>query len=615
MCGIAGYIGPRTGKDLRDLLIDELLGRVEYRGYDSAGVAFVDGANLSVVRAAGKVKELGGAIGDREIGTPFIAHTRWATHGPANEANAHPQTSCRGHVAVVHNGVIDNWKALRKALERRNHVFRSETDTEVLAHLIGEYLNGDPLEAVRSALSEVEGTFGIAVLFQDYPDLIVVARRGSSISIGLGDGELFVASDPRSFRSFTDRHVVLEDDQIAVVKLGQEELLIQDIDQVPVSVKVEQIELTVDEIEKGNHDTYMGKEICQQPDSLAQTLGGRITADGRVKLGGLEDHLDALRLAQYIILTAAGTSFYASMVGEILFQEVSGLPARAMNASELAGQKHPVFPEQTLAWALSQSGVTTDTLCAMKILAEMQIPTFGICNAVGQDIARTTQAGVYCRAGVETGVASTKAFTSQVAVLQLVSLYLRQLRGLPWDEGCQRHLSGLQAVPEIVRRIIDQREVIQHIAEPYRFATDFYFLGRGILYPVAMEGALKLKEVSYVHAEGYSMAGMKHGPIALIEPRFPTIVLVPKNDENYAHNLTNVQEIRARGGPVIAIATEGDEEIADLVDDVIFVPKVMYYLMPLVYVIPLQLFAYYIAKKLGRNVDQPRHLAKAVTVG
>jgi len=613
MCGIAGYIGKRRGVELRTLLLGQFLGQVEYRGYDSAGVAFIDDGRITVIKTAGKISDLSTKIGNQEIGVPLIAHTRWATHGKPSDVNAHPHTSCRGHVAIVHNGIIENAQALRAAMEKRGHRFSSETDSEILAHLIGEFLNGNPVEAVRSTLSVVEGAIGLAVIFRDHPGLIVVARRGSPICIGVGEGEYFVASDARSFRKLTDQQIVLDDDHIGVVTRDQPPRIIQ-LDSIPVSLKIETIDWDLEEIEPGDYSTHMSREICLQPVSLRDTLRGRVTSTGQIKLGGLVDHTSLLENVRTVVFTAAGTSLYAGMVGEVLFEEIAGLPAVARNASELANREHPVFPEGTLVWAISQSGQTADVLSAIELVRRLDLPVFGICNAAGSQIARETQAGVYCHAGQEIGVASTKAFTSQVAVLMLISLYLRQLRQLPWTDKQSQLVQQLQSVPDLIQRIVDQRKAIRAIAEPYRFASNCLFLGRGILYPVAMEGALKLKEISYIHAEGYPMAEMKHGPIALIDESFPTVVLVPRDDKHYGKIVGNIQELRARGGPVVALATEGDEEIAGQVDDVIYVPTVSYYLTPLIYVVVLQLFAYYIARKLGRDVDQPRNLAKSVTV-
>jgi glucosamine--fructose-6-phosphate aminotransferase (isomerizing) len=541
-----------------------------------------------------------------------IAHTRWATNGKPTDANAHPHLSCRGHVAVVHNGIITNSDYLREVLRRRGHVFRSETDTEVLAHLIGEYLNGSPLEAVRTALSEVEGAYGLVVLFRDFPGQIVFARRGSPLRVGYAEGAYYVASDTRAYRQYTDQETVLEDGQMGV--LTSEGVRIVDADSLPISPKVETVEWGLEDVELGGHPHFMHAEIMRQSKSLGTTLAGRLSSNGVVHLGGLFDHSDELRRQQNHVFIAAGTSLYAGMVGHILIQEVAGLPSQWVNASELANQERPCFPSGTGFWAVSQSGETADVLRAMDKAEELNRTVFGLCNVPGSSVARRTRGGVFLHAGPEIGVASTKAFTSQVLALNLIALYLRQLHQRPGEEWVERYSQAMLEMPSFVGQVLECDSAVQALAAKYQWAKNFLYLGRGINYPVALEAALKLKEISYIHAEGYPCAEMKHGPIALIDERFPTIVIVPRNDLHYAKILSNIEEIRTRGGPVIAIATEGDERIAGLVDDVIYVPKIPYYLTPLMFIIPLQLFAYHMAVLLGRNVDRPRNLAKSVTV-
>jgi len=628
MCGIIGYIGSRKKKV--PVLVNGLK-RVEYRGYDSAGIAVVGGSGLIVCKKAGKVDDFMAYVKSEnlwELDTlAGIGHTRWATHGPATDLNAHPHLSCREHVAIVHNGIITNFEDLRTALTGRDHQIRTETDSELLAHLIGECLDGDPVEAVRSALLNVEGSYGIAVIFRDFPDTIVCAKNGSPLHIGIWEdddkNDYFIASDPASFREHTDKHVALENGQIGVVTPAGYEIM--DFDKVRISPKVETIEFSLEQIQLGGFDHFMLREICEQPDSLRNSMGGpmmgRITDGNVIKLAGLDEESvhNLLKRIQNFLFISAGTSLHAGMIGKILLQEISRIPAHWENASEMANQVYPCFPPNSAVWAITQSGETADLILAIEKVTTLGLPCFGICNTVGSTIERMTMAGVRLNAGPEIGVASTKAFTSQVMVLQLISFYLRQLRGIQPEPWMEKYMAGLRMIPEQVQKIVDQREVIKAIAKRYVHYKNFLFLGRGINWPTALEGALKLKEISYIHAEGYAMAEMKHGPIALIDRNFPTMVLAPSCDDKYANIISNIQEIRAREDdgtppPMVAIANEGDERIASYVDDVIYIPSTSYYLTPLLFVIPLQLFAYYVAVELGCDVDQPRNLAKAVTV-
>jgi len=612
MCGIVGYVGPR--KVVPTLV--SALKRVEYRGYDSAGIAVRNDSGLVVCKKTGQVTVLEQQLASQNLldlpATVGIAHTRWATHGVPNDKNAHPHLSCRKHIAVVHNGVIENFHDLQRMLVERGHKkIRSDTDSELLAHLIGECLNGDPVEAVSSALTQVEGTYGLAVIFRDHPGVVVFARKGSPLCIGVGKGEYFVASDAASFREFTDQQIILKDGMMGFITANQYEVM--NSDKVPLSPKIETIEWKLEQIAKGGHDHYMLKEICEQPESLQRSIGGRLD-DGQVKLGGLEDHHELIKGIENIFFVASGTSLYAGMIGKILIQEICKMYSAWENASELANQQYPFFPTNSGVWAISQSGETADLLFAIKRVKELALPVLGICNVVGSSIARETAAGVYIHAGPEIGVASTKAFTSQVLVLNLIALFLHQLRGLerwPWMD---KYIANLKAIPSKVAQIIECREKIAKVAKKYAGFKNFLFLGRGINYPVALEGALKLKEISYLHAEGYPTSEMKHGPLALIDANFPTIVIAPQQDEYYKKTISNIRELTARKGPVIAIANEGDNEIAEYVSDVIYVPRTTYYLMPLLSVVPLQLFAYYVAKELGCKIDQPRNLAKSVTV-
>lgn len=614
MCGIIGYVGKKKAVPI----LLEGLKRVEYRGYDSAGIAvFGPEGEIKICKKEGKIVELERAMKRNRFldneSTIGIGHTRWATHGEPTDINAHPHLSCRKHVAVVHNGIIENFSDLRNMLIEREHIFQSETDTEIFAHLIGEYLDGDPLEAVRSALSEIKGTYGLAVIFRDYPDLIVFARKASPLCLGLARDGYFVASDPVSFRKHTNKKITLEDGEIGYIK--RDEYGIMNMKKVKIARKAEKIEWELEQIEKSGYDHFMFKEICEQPQSLQNTVGGRIKSDNKIKLGGLEDHDELLERIENVILVAAGTSYYAGMIGEILIQEISKIPAQARNASELANQKYPCFSKNTAIWAISQSGETADLLLAIRQTKKVGLPVFGLCNVVGSSVARETVAGVYIHAGPEIGVASTKAFTSQVLALHLISLYLRQLKGIKKQLWMNKYLVDLKNIRKKVGEILEAKNAIKKLAKKYCRYEHFLFLGRGINYPTAMEGALKLKEISYIHAEGYPAGEMKHGPIALVGKNFPSLFIVPKNDENYDKIISNIKEIKARkGSKVIAVANEGDKKIADLVDDVIYIPSTTYYLTPILFVIAFQLFAYYCAVELGRDVDQPRNLAKSVTV-
>ncbi len=616
MCGIIGYVGTRRDAELSLPLVDEGLMRVKYRGYDSAGLAFIGpNGDIVVVKKRGKLHVLQEALAGHQTlhGNVGIAHTRWATHGQPSDRNAHPHVSCRQHVAVVHNGIITNFRQLKQELAGRGHQFRTETDTEVMAHLIGECLNGsDPLTAIRSALAAVEGTYGLVVLLRDYPDRVFFARHGSPLLIGLGQDEFFVASDAASFRRFTDQQIVLQDRQIGWIDSHGPHIV--DFDKVRVTPKIERIEWELSQIEKGPYPHFMLREICEQPVSLSDTLSGRLDDNDRIKLGGLDDSARLLRTTDSIIPIAAGTSMHAGMIGEILFQEISRVQSFARNASELANQQYPCFSENTLGWAISQSGETADLLQAIAKFKKLGLPVLGLTNVVGSSVARETLAGVYCHAGPEIGVASTKAFTSQVLCLELISLYLRDLRGLPRRPWMKQYLQDIRDLPALAVRALSQQAQIRVVAERYSRYKDFFFLGRGINYPVALEGALKLKEISYITTTGYACGEMKHGPLALINPYYPTVVIAPRNDVCYDKIISNISEITARGGPVLAIATEGDTEIAERVQDVLYVPAINYYLTPLMTVMPLQLLAYYIAVYLERDVDQPRHLAKSVTV-
>lgn len=614
MCGIVGYVGPLPAKPI---LLDGLK-RLEYRGYDSAGAAGFRHGELLITKVVGGVALLESAMAElhrpESIG---IVHTRWATHGEPNHINAHPHTGCASEkcktaVALVHNGTLDNFHDLHAQLLERGHTLTSETDTELLAHLIGEAYDGDPLRAIRTALYQVEGTYGLAILFQDDPNRIYFARSGSPLVLGVSGKGNFVASDALAFREYTDQMVELHDGCVGWISADRHHIV--DLENVPLALTVETISWSLESADQGTHEHFMLKEITEQPTMVANALRGRLQADGVVKLGGLFAASNVLLETLTHALVGAGSSEHSAMIGATLFQELAYVNAIAMNASELANQKHPHFRDHTVAWALSQSGETLDLLEAMKNVRRQDVPCFGIVNKVGSAIARLAGQGVYIHAGLEVAVASTKAFTNQVLTLNLVAQYLRQLRGLPKADWHDRYFAEMRNLPALITRILDQQANIQQIAKCYAGYPNFLFLGRGINHPVALEGALKLKEIAYVNAIGYSAGEMKHGPIALIDGGFPTMVIALKQDDYYAQVVTNIQQIKARKGRVVAIITEGDAGIRDYVDDVIEIPQVDYFLSPLLAVVPLQLFAYHIAKLRGLNPDKPRNLAKSVTV-
>ncbi|TET81334.1 glutamine--fructose-6-phosphate transaminase (isomerizing), partial [candidate division TA06 bacterium] len=539
-----------------------------------------------------------------------IAHTRWATHGEPTDANAHPHTDCKDRIAVAHNGIIENYRALKKLLEDRGHTFKTDTDTEVLAHLIEENYNGDLLEAVRYALNEVEGTYGIVVLSLENPRQLVAARNGSPLVVGVGDSEYIVASDVAAILRHTKQVVYLEDGELASVT--DEGVQLTTLQEEEVEPKIHEVTWTLGEIEKGGYDHFMLKEICEQPQTLKNAFRGRLDKfEWTARLGGLSDYLDQLQRVKRIILTACGTAWHAALIGEYMLEEIAEVVVEVEYASELR-YRSPIIDEETLLFAISQSGETTDTLAALREVKRRGAPVFGIVNVVGSTVARETDAGVYIHAGPEIGVASTKAFTSQVMVLALISLLLGRMRGLSPQEG-RNFISALQKIPSQVSKILDSKEKIEKLASDYCDVNNFLFLGRGYNFPVALEGALKMKEISYIHAEGYPAAEMKHGPIALIDQNMP-VVFIAIRDGVYEKVLSNIAEVKARRGRVIAIATEGDREIGESADHVIYVPETLPSISPLLTVIPLQLLAYYVALKRNCDVDKPRNLAKSVTV-
>jgi glucosamine--fructose-6-phosphate aminotransferase (isomerizing) len=607
MCGIVGYVG---GRGATGLLIEGLK-RLEYRGYDSAGIAMANGHGLETRKAKGKISTLESVVNSRPIqGTIGIAHTRWATHGAPNEFNAHPHVDCTGTIAVVHNGIIENYGALRKMLKIQGHTFKSETDTEVLAHLIEAAFDGKLEDAVIDALNLVEGTYGIAVLSSRDPDKIVCARKGSPLLIGLGDGEYYVASDVAAILQHTRQVVYLDDGEMGVLTRNGYEVL--DLNARRISKGVSRIDWSLDEIEKGGYDHFMLKEIFEQPSTIQETMRGRLVVEeGFSKLGGLNLTRDELLSLDQIVITACGTSWHSALIGEMYLEELARIRTEVEYASEFR-YRNPIVTDRTLCVVVSQSGETADTLAAMREAKRRGAKTLGLVNVVGSTIAREDHGGIYLHAGPEIGVASTKAFTSQVIALALLTLKLARLRNMSVVKG-REIAEAMLALPAQIQTILDNAPAIEEIAERFKSATNFLYLGRGYNFPVALEGALKLKEISYIHAEGYPAAEMKHGPIALIDSKMPVVFVAP-HDAVFDKVVSNVQEVKARGGEVICITSQHEPVLDGLIDLEIRVPQTIDMLYPILTVIPLQLLAYYIAVKRGLNVDQPRNLAKSVTV-
>jgi glutamine---fructose-6-phosphate transaminase (isomerizing) len=607
MCGIIGYVGPRQVVPI----LFTALKRMEYRGYDSAGIAVFTDHGLVVHKDAGRVSQLEQAVGGLNLhGTVGIGHTRWATHGAPNQVNSHPHSDDHGEVVLVHNGIIENYYALKTELQRGGAKFTTDTDTEVLAHLIRKFYDGDLAHAVQKALSLVRGTYGLAIVSGREPNTIVAARMGSPMIIGHGHGENFVASDPAAFIHYTREVSYMEDGEIAVVTADSVEHRTLADDR--VDKHLEQITYDIAAIEKGGFPHFMLKEICEQPRTIADGMRGRLLyEDGTTKFGGLRAFLPDLQNAKRLIILGCGTSWHAGLVGEYLFEELAGIPAEVEYASEFR-YRSPIIEAGTIVLAISQSGETADTLAAVKEAKRHGARVFGICNVVGSSIARETDAGVYIHAGPEIGVASTKAFTSQITVLTMLALMIGRSRRVSANQG-RELVQELANIPQKVQRILANRERIETIAAEFADHRNFLYLGRGVNFPVALEGALKLKEISYIHAEGYPAAEMKHGPIALIDEDMPVVFIAIK-DGTYEKVLSNIEEVRARGGRVLAIATEGDTGVESRADKVIYVPDTHPLLTPLLSVIPLQLLAYNIAVQRGCDVDQPRNLAKSVTV-
>ena len=608
MCGIVGYIG---SKNSLPMLIDGLK-RLEYRGYDSAGVALLNGNTLSVIKKVGKVVELEKACNGSVGGTIGIGHTRWATHGEPSDVNAHPHVNNEQGIALIHNGIIENYNAIRVKLEKDGYVFKSATDTEVLVHLIAEMkkYSGDLETAVRLALRQVDGTFGIAVISSHEPNKIIVGRKGSPLIIGVGENEHFVASDVAAIVQYTRNVVYLEDGEIAV--LTEHSFETKTIDNVERTKQVQEVTIDIEHIEKGGYDHFMLKEIMEQPETIRNAMRGRVLVEeGNAKLSGLNEVMPLLEQAQRIIITACGTSWHAGLVGEYMLEQYGKIPVEVEYASEFR-YRNPIIKKSDVLFLISQSGETADTLAALKEAKSKGASVLGICNVVGSTIARDSQGGVYIHAGPEIGVASTKAFTSQLVVLSLITLLISRHRGMVKEQGASI-CRELLLLPEKVQTVLSDTSSIEKIAEEFKHTPNFLYLGRGYNFPVALEGALKLKEISYIHAEGYPAAEMKHGPIALIDENMPVVVIATK-DSTYEKIISNIQEVKARKGKVIAIASEDDTHIYSLADHVIKVPQTLDFLSPIINAIPLQLLAYYIAVKRGCHVDQPRNLAKSVTV-
>jgi glucosamine--fructose-6-phosphate aminotransferase (isomerizing) len=607
MCGIVGYVGPRQAATL----LLEGLRRLEYRGYDSAGIAVINGTGLKVNKAAGKLSNLEKQVaGNLPTGTVGIGHTRWATHGAPTTPNAHPHTDQSGRIALIHNGIIENAGAIRKALVMRGHTFTSETDTEVLAHLVGELYHGSLEEAVAAALREVEGAYGIAVISADEPDVLVAARNGSPLIVGVGENERFVASDASPLLEHTRSVIYLDDGEMVV--LTRDGYRVRDLEVKHIDKPVNQIDWDLATIERGGYEHFMLKEICEQPESLANTLRGHLLEDeGTSRVAGLNMTDEELLSVERIIITACGTSWHSGLIGEYMLEELARVPVEVEYASEFR-YRNPVVNEKTLVIGISQSGETADTLAAIREARRRGARTIGLVNVVGSTIAREVDGGTYLHAGPEVGVASTKAFTSQVAALALLTLRLGRLRNLSILQGRQ-FISALTALPAQIQQILAKADEVKLLAERFFVGNNALYLGRGVNFPVALEGALKLKEISYIHAEGYPAAEMKHGPIALIDENMPVVFIAPR-DAVHSKIVSNIEEVKARGGKVLAICSEGDDEIERLADATFTIPVTLDLLTPILTIVPLQLLSYYVAVRRGCNVDQPRNLAKSVTV-
>ncbi len=610
MCGIVGYIG---NKEAFPILINGLK-RLEYRGYDSAGVAILNGS-IGIYKRLGKVSELEEySLSKNTAGSIGIGHTRWATHGEPSDINAHPHLSMNGTFSVVHNGIIENYSKLKEDLIKHGFTFSTETDTEVLANLFEFFYKQADITAetaVQLALSKVVGAYGIAVLCSEEKDKIIVARKGSPLVVGLGNGEYFIASDASPIAEFTNQVVYLNDEDVAV--LDRNNITLKNIQNNPVSMKITNLDLEIGQLDKGDYEHFMLKEIYEQPKTIEETFRGRLKPDySEIVLGGLLNVFPRIMEAERIIIVGCGTSWHAALIGEYMLEEYARIPVEVEYASEFRYRK-PVLGKKDAVIFISQSGETADTMAALHLAKEKGALVLGICNVVGSSLSRETDAGVYTHAGIEIGVASTKAFTAQVTVLTMFALKLAKAKGNINEEEYQLLVKELSEIPEKGKQVLQNNEAIKQVAEKYKDAVNALYLGRGYLFPVALEGALKLKEISYIHAEGYAAGEMKHGPIALVDDNLPVVVVAP-HDAYYEKIVSNIQEVKARKGNVIAIVTEGDQGLKEMANDIIEIPRSHPALAPLLAVLPLQLFAYHIALMRGCNVDQPRNLAKSVTV-
>ena len=617
MCGITAYIGPR---DAYPIVINGLK-RLEYRGYDSAGIMLFDGERLQVSKTKGKVSDLEVITNNdaaKKVGNIGIGHTRWATHGVPNDVNSHPHVSNSGELVIVHNGIIENYDTIKKELVKRGYTFSSDTDTEVLVNLIEEVKKNEECKlgkAVQLALNSVVGAYAIAVFDKAKPNELVVARLGSPIAIGIGENnsEFFIASDASPFVEYTKDAVYLEDEELAIIKLGREVRVRRIHNDELIEASVQKLQLSLDEIEKGGFDHFMLKEIHEQPKAITDTFRGRLLVEKQyIKLLGIDSYREKFLNADRIIIVACGTSWHAGLVGEYLLEDMARIPVEVEYASEFR-YRNPVITENDVIIAISQSGETADTLAAIKLAKSRGAFVYGICNVVGSSIARETHTGTYTHAGPEIGVASTKAFTTQITVLTLMALKLGREKGTIPEKDFVRYIEAMDRIPNQVEKLLEIDEHVKYIASVYKDSRNCLYLGRGFNFPVALEGALKLKEISYIHAEGYPAAEMKHGPIALIDENMPTFVIATKHG-HYEKVVSNIQEIKSRSGKIIAIVTEGDTTVTEIADHTIEIPETEEALTPLLTTIPLQLLSYHIAVMLGKNVDQPRNLAKSVTV-
>ncbi|BCY27983.1 glutamine--fructose-6-phosphate transaminase (isomerizing) [Flavobacterium okayamense] len=614
MCGIVGYIGHREAYPL----IIKGLKRLEYRGYDSAGIVLYDGSDLKLSKTKGKVSDLEAKadVENTKNGNIGMGHTRWATHGVPNDVNSHPHYSNSGNLVIIHNGIIENYEPIKKELINRGYTFKSDTDTEVLINLIEDVKKKENVglgKAVQIALNQVVGAYAIAVFDKEKPNEIIVARLGSPLAIGIGEDEFFIASDASPFIEYTSNAIYLEDEEMAIVRLHKPMKVRKIKDDTLVDPYVQELQMNLEQIEKGGYEHFMLKEIFEQPNAIKDTYRGRLLANkGIIQMAGIEDNIEKFTNAKRILIVACGTSWHAGLVAEYIIEEFSRIPVEVEYASEFR-YRNPIINKDDVVIAISQSGETADTLAAIKLAKENGAFVFGVCNVVGSSISRETHAGAYTHAGPEIGVASTKAFTTQITILTLLALRLAKAKGTMNHSEYQRYLLELEMIPEKVEEALKTDQIAKEIASIYKGATNCLYLGRGYNFPVALEGALKLKEISYIHAEGYPAAEMKHGPIALIDEQMPVIVIAP-NKGHYDKVVSNIQEIKSRSGKIIAVVTKGDVQVKELADHVIEIPEANEALTPLLTTIPLQLLSYHIAVMRSCNVDQPRNLAKSVTV-